>query len=527
MDDLSPARVISYERAGIEAQQWAESIPADPVNASIALHNQAQQQLAKTQFWSPFLKKALELSVAYIHGAEGLKPQARIDHTAVGLTKHQADTLGEEFEGIFNSWANDTSSSTSGGLTFYQTIDALLRRGFATGEGLLSFTWNEDHDRAYKTGCHSVDTNRIALGFAKYDAIAPGCRVLQGIEINQNTSAIKAIHLRPRQPQGLVNVMDIYSGIPERVEYTTEFGRPRLAFSVLDRLGPSAVRGTSPVISAIVKTLRLDSIETATIEQLEAQLHIAWSLVTDISKIEEQKLRAEFSRKDLIDECMEIIDEHIQKFKLRVPNTAKLTILPPGSRLEATRTNVTSSGAEDVAKRLALELAAAFGLPYSEVTGDFSNENYASSRMGQLGPWSIIANRRQNFVVPLYQAAYSAVIEEALHSGRVTIPGRGADFYGPARSLYLATRWFGPAKPSADPLKEAMADDLELQNGTSTLADVCAERGKDWRDVMEQRAAEIEYAKKLGIPLIAGGVDLTTGQTVSKPPKITGDQLAA
>jgi capsid protein len=52
-----------------------------------------------------------------------------------------------------------------------------------------------------------------------------------------------------------------------------------------------------------------------------------------------------------------------------------------------------------------------------------------------------------------------------------------------------------------DPLKDVEAEIAALGACVTTLADVCAARGKDWRDVIDQQAVEYEYAKSKGVTL--------------------------
>jgi capsid protein len=59
--------------------------------------------------------------------------------------------------------------------------------------------------------------------------------------------------------------------------------------------------------------------------------------------------------------------------------------------------------------------------------------------------------------------------------------------------------WTWDGSEHVDPLKEATAEAARLANNTTTLADVCAKAGKDWRQVLAQRAIEREMEDSLGI----------------------------
>ena len=52
-----------------------------------------------------------------------------------------------------------------------------------------------------------------------------------------------------------------------------------------------------------------------------------------------------------------------------------------------------------------------------------------------------------------------------------------------------------------DPTKSANASAIKIKAGTSNLAIECAVDGKDWEQVMRQRAKEIKLSAVLGVPV--------------------------
>ena len=100
---------------------------------------------------------------------------------------------------------------------------------------------------------------------------------------------------------------------------------------------------------------------------------------------------------------------------------------------------------------------------------------------------------------------YSLWLEEAISKGEISsLPaGFGVVQFneGMNKDALCRCRWLGAPKSIIDPEKEAKAHRLNLSIGRTTLEDVCAEDGKDWRDVMDQRAREEQYAASLGIEL--------------------------
>lgn len=55
-----------------------------------------------------------------------------------------------------------------------------------------------------------------------------------------------------------------------------------------------------------------------------------------------------------------------------------------------------------------------------------------------------------------------------------------------------------------DPLKEANANKIALYTGQKSWADMAAESGRDWKEVIDEMADIMEYGKEKGIDM--GGV---------------------
>jgi hypothetical protein len=122
---------------------------------------------------------------------------------------------------------------------------------------------------------------------------------------------------------------------------------------------------------------------------------------------------------------------------------------------------------------------------------DSSAANYSSMRGDYLVYRKRIAVERNDleriFLDPLLYAWF----DEAVDAG--IIP-RGL----PPFSAWNWT-WTWDGFEHVDPLKEADADAAMVASNMSSLAEVCAKRGRDWRVVLRQRAAERALERELGV----------------------------
>jgi len=71
--------------------------------------------------------------------------------------------------------------------------------------------------------------------------------------------------------------------------------------------------------------------------------------------------------------------------------------------------------------------------------------------------------------------------------------------YFKQREHWTRARWIAPGWGYIDPEKEINASITAIDNNISSLADECAAHGRDYEDIMKQRAKEEKLRKELGL----------------------------
>ena len=64
---------------------------------------------------------------------------------------------------------------------------------------------------------------------------------------------------------------------------------------------------------------------------------------------------------------------------------------------------------------------------------------------------------------------------------------------------YTECQWIAKGMSWIDPVKEVNANRIAMETNQVTLQEVAAERGRDWRAILEQRAKEKQLMKELGL----------------------------
>lgn len=166
----------------------------------------------------------------------------------------------------------------------------------------------------------------------------------------------------------------------------------------------------------------------------------------------------------------------------------------------------------DFKHELLKEIGACANAPYNVVAQDSSPYNYSSGRMDRLNYWSTVMVERGQWEREWLNRIFVAWYAEAR-----LIPG-----YLPAGLPdVLPIAWYWTGAQSIDPLKEALADTERLANCTTTLQELLAGSGQDWRVFLRQRAREMKMLQELGLPMPAwmtGGAKTAMPADPSQPP---------
>ena len=147
--------------------------------------------------------------------------------------------------------------------------------------------------------------------------------------------------------------------------------------------------------------------------------------------------------------------------------------------------------------RQLLAIAAAAGVPYTDVTGDMSKSNYSSSRESQIG----FRRRMDQFqhMVLVYQMCrpvWQRWMETAVLAKVVPI---SIGHFISDRKAMTAANWIPPKWDWVDPWKDRKAEELAVANGWKSRSDVIEAEGYDPEEVDQRIAADRAREKKLGL----------------------------
>lgn len=143
------------------------------------------------------------------------------------------------------------------------------------------------------------------------------------------------------------------------------------------------------------------------------------------------------------------------------------------------------------------EIARCVSMPYNLAAANSAEYNYASGRLDHQAFFRFITTTRRWGERRFLNRVFNAWLTEAF-----LIPGffKSRPTFEQAMTAGRSVEWYWPGFKHVDPTKESKADETNLSAGTTTLSDIYAEKGQDWRRKIIQRAKEIAMMKEYGIP---------------------------
>lgn len=138
------------------------------------------------------------------------------------------------------------------------------------------------------------------------------------------------------------------------------------------------------------------------------------------------------------------------------------------------------------------EIGRSVGAPFNVVAGNSSGYNYSSGRLDHIPYQRNIWIERERFRHRVLDRTFHPWAEEY----RRIASTEGLELPDVSRWSW---EWQWDGFDSADPQKDAQAIRERLELNLTTLAEECAAQGRDWSEVLRQRAVEKQIMDELGL----------------------------
>lgn len=425
-----------------------------------------------------------------INGAvgRGWRLSARPNARALGISVEAARELGSAQEVEFRHFANGHAFE----------IDAERRLGLGgllrvfgahvlvDGEALGLTEWAPDEGTRYATRLRAVDPDRLSNPRGRMDDAA----LRGGVERNGAGVPIR-YWIRERHPadMGIDSLRWTWTGY----DRFTAWGRPQVLHA-FDPQRAEQTRGVSRFAAALKSFRSLSKFTDATLQSATINaLMVAFvksssgpEAVSEYLQVDDLKA-FEASREGFYDEN-----------PVSLAGGARMPVLPFGDEIQMQTASRDVASFDAFVRANIRLIAASLGVTYEELSMDYSQTNYSSARAAMVHAWAETLSLSAILEAQIVRPFYVAFLEEAFDRGYLTAPAGAPDFYD-AIDAYAEAKWIGPGRGYIDPTKEIDAAAARIEAGISTLEDECADQGKDWEEVLEQRARELAREAELGL----------------------------
>ncbi len=450
-----------------------------------------------------------------------LRPRAKPDWTWLRLAAGPAfdSVWAAEFaqaaQALWRAYALDPlrNADAARGSTLPQLFRLAFRHKMVDGEALAVLRYLPERRArgGYATVMQLIDPDRLSNPQLAIDM----AHMRGGVEIDENGAAI-AYHIRRAHPGNWWNAAKSWEW--QRIRRETDDGRP-IVIHDFDPARTDQHRAAGGLFTPILNRFKM----LAKFDQVELQASVlnavfAAYIESPFDPADVQNAMDGFGvGEETISAYQSARAEFHRDRRLKI-NNATIPTLFPGEKINTVNANRPPPGYVDFQHAFLRNFAAASGLTAEQVSKDWSRTNYSSARGALLEAWRTIGRQRVTFAANFCAPFYGAWLEEAMALGQLPLPAGAPDFLE-ARYAYSACGWMGPGRGWVDPVKEAQAAVLRMDAGLSTLAEECAEQGRDWEEVVAQRKVEIDRLRADGLPLPQWAAAEDPAFKTAKPPR--------
>ncbi|MCL5745017.1 MAG: phage portal protein [Acidobacteria bacterium] len=418
----------------------------------------------------------------------GYRLSATPDYRALGRDKEWAEEWSNGVEALWRSHANTRNCDAAHCLMFDGLTRQIFNGGFLNGEAIVLPLWLPGTGGQFATKFQVIEADRLSNPNGRLDT-----DMLRGGVEQDRLGRPLAYWIQKSHPGdayllGLSPVSQEWQRIPAE----TPWGRPRV-IHVHDKERSGQSRG-KPTLSSVLMQFKMFDQYTRT--ELQAAIVNAMIAAFIETPLDGEHLTAMFGGDVTSPEFKDYL-------KLKRENVAKLkgaAVIPvfPGDKLAPFTPSRPAVSFDPFTLSVQEAAIQDLNMPYELLLKDFSRTNYSSARAALLEAWRFFLGRRKWLCDYWCTPAYEMWLEEAISLGLVDAPG----FYD-NRYAYARCKWIGPGRGWVDPVREADAAETRMKINISTLEDECAEQGRDWEEVIEQRASELkriqDLEKEMGI----------------------------
>lgn len=363
-------------------------------------------------------------------------------------------------EKLWKQWAESTACDFDGIRNFYSIQELVMRTLARDGECLVRFRRNPDMPHV------PLQMQVLEPDYLDpYRIINPdtGNRVIDGIEVDMEGRRV-AYWLYPHHPGDTRTVLWFNALVSHRVPLDQ-------VVHVYKQDRPGELRGVSWFAPVAITLRDLSDFEGAELVRQK----IAACFTVFVKDVDGGDDPTTDMTQDPLDEVLEKVEPGIVEY------------LPPGKDVSFAAPPETHTF-DPFSRAQLRKVAAGMGLTYESLTGDMSQTNFSSARMGWVEMGRNVESWRWRLLIPMLCIP---VWEHFIEAASLTGPSlEGVDSY-----------WTAPRRETIDPLKETEASMRAMRAGIKSWSETARENGYDPEALAAEMGEDIKRFDRYGLIL--------------------------
>lgn len=421
---------------------------------------------------TPIATGAIKTLRTNVVGA-GLKLKPQVDNEFLGLSEEEASKLEMTIEREFALWADSVECDMARINNFYEIQQLIFISSLMCGDAIALLPYTKRVGSLYDLRIQLVEADRICD--------PPNQNGIQdisaGVECNEY-GEIVAYHISKLHPLAANKFKNTWT----RVEAFGKRTGRRNVIHVMESERIGQRRGV-PILAPVIESLKQLGRYTDA-ELMAAVVSSMFTVFIETQNPDEAPLGQMISP----DQQVDIEDTS----SLEMGNGA-IVALAPGEKANVANPSRSNAGFDGFITSICRQIGTALEIPHDLLLKQF-NASYSASRAALLEAWKMFKMRRAWLANDFCQPVYEEWFSEAVAKGRIYAPGF---FDNPlVKKAYCQSEWSGPSQGQLDPVKEANAAVIRVENGFSTRTRETIElTGGDFYKNHRQRVKE-EYLRQ-------------------------------
>lgn len=375
------------------------------------------------------------------------------------------DRLNNVIEALWEEWCEAENCDITGQFEFHEIQNMAVRRRLVDGGLFVISTY--DYSQHFPLKLQMKEVDELDTSILSYTFRGATNKVVSGIELNRYGKPI-AYHFKEYDTYGWTGKsIRIAADHAKFINYKTR---------------PSDIRELSPLSKILTRLKDVNQY----MEAVSVKERVMACLAVFIKKVNGGGVSFGNPKAEQIDTGT--------GYKAKRLSPGMIERLDAGDDIEVVNPSGQASNAKDFIMTMLRSMSSAIGLSYEAVSRDLSQVNYSSARQNLLEDRGTYQLWQKYIIKHLCVPVYKEFVTTCVLSGLLDIP----DFFTNKRK-YTACAFIAKGLSWIDPIKEVKANEIAINSNQTTLAEVCAERGRDYKDVLKQRAKEKKLIEKYGL----------------------------